>query len=147
MDSSFQTPPSDAHPSAATGQLIFSAENDQFIEDLFEPSSTGGRILLNPRSSPSLGPTPTTVISGRHAPLPPADPERLQAEFLVRVSAFAVSVAIDGFDIQDVSIQAFQRDTVDRFKDLLPATQDTALLPMLQIFFVDILLLHHHQSP
>ena len=139
MDTSSQTPSPDAHLSAATGQLILSAENEQFIEDLFGASSTGNRTLPDPRTSSSIGLTPASDFSGARAPLSPADPDRLWADYLVRLSTLAVSVAIDGLDNQDFSIHEFQRAAVHTFKDLFPTTQDTALLPLLQIFFFAML--------
>ena len=142
MDTSFQTPSPEAHISAATGQLILSADHDQLIEDLFGSSSTGSRTLPEPRLSSSLRPTPASVSSGIHAHFSPADPEKLQAEYLVRLSTLTVSVTIDGLDMQDFSIHDFQRDAVNMYKDLLPTTQDSALLLILEKCFVDILCLH-----
>ena len=136
MDTSFQTPSPDAPISATTGQLILSAENDQFIEDLFGASSTGHRTLPDPRTSFSIGLTLASDYSGARAPLSPADPDRLRADYLVRLSTLAVSVAIDGLDNQDFSIHEFQREAVHTFQDLFPTTQDTALLPLLQKIFL-----------
>ena len=141
MDSSFQTPSPTTSPNVATGQLIFSDDvsSDQFIEDLYGSTSTGSRTLPEPRISSSLGPTPASEVSVIRAHFSPADPDRLQADCLVRLSTLAVSV-IDGLDRHDYSMQDFQRDAVAIYKDLLPTTQDTALLPLLK-FFSSILFL------
>ena len=122
MDTSFQTPSPDAHPSAVTGQLIFFADNDQFIEDILGSSSTGSRTLPEHRTSSSLGPTPASEFSGARAHLSPADSDRLQTDYFVRLSILAVSVAIDGLDRLDFYIHDFQRDDVNNYKDLLPTT-------------------------
>ena len=108
MDTSFQTPSPEHHSSAATGQLPFSAENERFIEDLFGPSSTGSRTIPEPRTFSSLGSTPAPDSPGARVLSSPADPERLQEDYLVRLSTLAVSVAIDGFDLHDFSIHDFQ---------------------------------------
>ena len=42
MNSSFETPSPIRPITMPTGRLIFLVVNDQFIEDLFGPTSTGG---------------------------------------------------------------------------------------------------------
>ena len=144
MDTSFQTPSPDAHPSAATGQLNFSADNDQFIEDLFGPSSIGSRTLPEPRTSSSLGPTPASEFSCVRAHFSPTDPERLQVDYLVRLSTLAFSVAIDCLDRQDFSNHDFQRPLQGPYTDdsrHFPSSSPTKNIS--SIFFVFILVQPH----
>ena len=97
MDSSFQTPSSATPPNAATGQLNFSADvsSDQFIEDLFGPTSTGDRNLPEPRRSPLLSSYLASASLASSIPPTRASPERQQDDlFLARLPTIAVTVVV-----------------------------------------------------
>ena len=125
MDTSFHTPSPTRPLPASTAQPLTTHDSDQFIEDLFGPSSTGGPTLplsrpSSPRSSSRasspLGSCSSTIYVG---------PERQQTQFfLERLSTLAVTVSIQGLRIPNFSVPNFQRAAVASFGSLLPTVHN-----------------------
>ena len=136
MDASFNTP-SPTHPShASTGQPLAATASDQFIEDLFGISSTGGQTLPLSRPSSSRSSSRASSPLGSCPSIISVGPDRQQHLILLeRLSTIAVTVSIPGLHVPGFSVPNFQRAAVAAFGTLLPTVNDSALLPLLEHFY------------
>ena len=92
--------------------------------------------MPEPRYSSSLGPPQASTISYPSFALSPAGPDRPQDDYLIRDSTLTVSIVVQDMDIPGFSIQKLQRAAVDLYDDLIPTTHDSALLHLLERFFL-----------
>ena len=113
MDSSFETPSPVRPTITPTAQSTLPAENDQCIEDLFSPISTGGKTLPEPRYSSSFGSTPASAISG---PLVNLSHARQQLPSLVdHLSTIAVTIRARGIKNSAFNLLDLQSTAIDTY--------------------------------
>ena len=108
MDNSFRTASPVCQPNdlpTVTDQLELSSSDDReiFVDDLFSATSSGARTLQAPPRQSFVDSSPSITISS-----PVAPHEQQFPNFLERLSSIAITVGLQGLQVQNFSIVQFQ---------------------------------------